>query len=496
MRVLLIGSGAREHALAKLIKSSQRTVELYIAADYNNPGLRRESEASGGRMFVTNTIDPQAVVRIAETVSPDLIVIGPEEPQFHGVVNSLREKGFIVFGASQECSRVEMSKVFGRYLMWKYRIPGRLYFTAFRSLNDAEEFVKYAGDVVVKPARQVGGKGVRVIRDTKAFLSEAKLHVKNESVLKTFKELDTYNEDYKVLVEQRVEGVEYTAQVLTDGSYILPLPLVQDYPHAYELDLGYETGGMGCISGPGYLLPFIEQDEYEITEKILRQVLERLQNDVRDRYTGAFAGQMMLTGLWGPTVIEFYSRFGDPEISCLLPRIESDFLELLDRAARGALAGAKLEISEDTVSIVKAIAPIGYPAFKSEASGHPVAVDEGKIRDLGCQLLYASVEQKADGAIYTKGSRAFEIVCAAEDYEHAYRLSEIAVNHITPLDGWPLYHRSDIGSSWLLEERRKEAEKVRLVYRNKQSRGTLGESFTVWVPGEGIVMNPLLSPLR
>jgi phosphoribosylamine--glycine ligase len=496
VRVLLIGSGAREHALAKLIKSSQRTVELYVAADYNNPGLKRESEASGGRMFVINTIDPRAVVGVAETVSPDLTVVGPEEPQFHGVVNSLREKGFIVFGASQECSRVEMSKVFGRYLMWKYGIPGRLYFTAFRSLSDAEEFVKYAGDVVVKPARQVGGKGVRVIRDTKAFLSEAKLHVKNESVLKTFKELDSYNDDYKVLVEQRVEGVEYTAQVLTDGSYILPLPLVQDYPHAYELDLGYETGGMGCISGPGYLLPFIDQDEYEITEKILRQILERLQSDVRDRYTGAFAGQMMLTGLWGPTVIEFYSRFGDPEISCLLPRIESDFLELLDRAARGALAGAKLEISENMVSIVKAVVPVGYPAFKSEASGHPVAVDEVKIRDLGCQLLYASVEQKADGMVYTKGSRAFEIVCAAEDYEHAYRLSEAAVSHITSLDGWPLYHRSDIGSSWLLEERRKEAEKVRLVYRNKQSRGTLGESFTVWMPGKGIVMSPLLSPLR
>lgn len=496
MRVLLVGSGGREHALAKLIVSSQSTVELHVAADYANPGLRREAEGTGGRLVVTNTSDPLAVARVAEALSPDLVVVGPEEPQFHGVTDALRERGFAVFGASRACSEVERSKVFGRYLMWKYGIPGRLHFAAFRSLEEAEEFVRYAGDVVVKPARQFGGKGVRVVRDTKAFLSEVKQQVKSSSVLRTFEELGALGEEYKVLVEQRVEGVEYTAQVVTDGSYVLPLPLVQDYPHAYELDLGYETGGMGSISGPGHLLPFIDEEEYEGTVGIVRQVLERLQEEVGGRYTGAFAGQMMLTGLWGPTVIEFYSRFGDPEISCLVPRLESDFLELLDRAARGALAGAKLEVSEGTVSVVKAVAPVGYPVSKSEASGHPVAVDEARIGELGCQLLYASVEEGVGGAVYTKGSRAFEVVCAAEDYERAYKLSEAAVGYITSLDGWPLYHRSDIGSSWLIEARRRDAERVRAVYRSKRSRGTLGESFTVWMPGRGIVASPLLSPLR
>ncbi len=496
MRVLLVGSGGREHALAKLIVSSRNTVELYVLADYANPGLRREAEATGGRLLAVNTSDPPAVVKVAEALSPDITVVGPEEPQFHGVTDALRERGFAVFGASRACSEVERSKVFGRYLMWKHGIPGRLHFTSFRSLEEAEEFVRYAGDVVVKPARQFGGKGVRVVRDTKAFLSEAKQRVKSSSVLRTFEELDALGEEYKVLVEQRVEGVEYTAQVVTDGSYVLPLPLVQDYPHAFELDVGYETGGMGSISGPGHLLPFVNEEEYETTERIVKQVLEKLQEETGDRYTGAFAGQMMLTGLWGPTVIEFYSRFGDPELSCLVPRLESDFLELLDRAARGALAGAKLEVSESTVSIVKAIAPVGYPASKSEASGHPVIVDEVRIRELGCHLLYASVEEGVGGGIYTKGSRAFEVVCAAEDYERAYRLTEAAMGYISSLDGWPLYHRSDIGSGWLIEARRREAERVRAVYRSKQLRGTLGESFTVWMPGKGIVASPLLSPLR
>ncbi|MEM1917991.1 MAG: phosphoribosylamine--glycine ligase, partial [Sulfolobales archaeon] len=189
MKVLLVGSGGREHALAKLLISSQNTVRLYVVADYVNPGLKRDSEATGGKLFVANTNLPESVAAVAESVSPDLVVVGPEEPQFHGVVDYLKEKGYVTFGASLECSMIEKSKVFARYLMWKYGIPGRLHFAAFRTLSDAEEFIRYAGDVVVKPARQVGGKGVRVIRDTKAFLSEVKQQVKNQSVLKTFDDL-------------------------------------------------------------------------------------------------------------------------------------------------------------------------------------------------------------------------------------------------------------------------------------------------------------------
>ncbi len=497
MRVLLIGSGGREHAVAKLITSSRDDVRLYVLSDYNNPGLRMEAENTGGRLFVGSTTSPQLAVEVASKISPDLVVVGPEEPQFHGVVDSLREGGYYVFGASTRCSQIERSKVFARQLLWKYGIHGRLHFAAFRSLEEAVEFIRYVGDVVVKPARQVGGKGVRVVKDTKAYLSEVKSQIKNRITEEAFYELAKHEDsEFKVLVEQRVDGVEFTVQVITDGSYVLPLPLVQDYPHAFELDLGYKTGGMGSISGPGHLLPFINREEYDTSIRAVREVLARLQEEVGDSYRGAFAGQMMLTGLWGPTIIEFYSRFGDPEITCLLPRIESDFLEILDRAARGALAGAKLAVAEDTVSVAKVIAPLGYPVSKSEASGHPVTVDEARIRELGCHILYASIEEGADGRLYTKGSRAFELVCRAESYDEAYRLSELAVSYVTSLDGWPLFHRSDIGSRWLVEERVKLAEKIRNIYRLKQARGTLGETSTLWVPSGGVVTNPLLSTVR
>lgn len=496
MKVLLVGSGGREHALTLLISRSMLNPKIYIVMDYRNPGLERISEKSGGRWFIATTTSPKEVNKIAEEVSPDLVVIGPEEPQFSGVSTYLREKGFIVFGADAKCAEIEKSKVFARTLMWKYEIPGRLYFKAFRSIDEAKKFIEFAGDVVIKPARQAGGKGVKVLKDTQAYLSKDKINVKKSYIDKLYSEMESYRDiDYKILVEQRVEGVEYTAQVITDGSSFVFLPVIQDHPHAHEFDTGPETGGMGSISGPGWIPPFLNQEEFEKTKDIITKVLNSLSIEIGINYVGAFAGQMMLTGVWGPTVIEFYSRFGDPEAANLVPIVVSDFLDLLDRAARQKLASAKLEIDEEKVVVVKAVAPMGYPDNKRIAIDHPIKVDEDRIKDIGCEVLYASVSIGPDGNLYTRGSRAVEIVCYGSSYEEAYRLSEKAVTYVESLDDWPLFHRSDIGSPWLVIERMKLAEKIRRIYSDRARRGVLGEMY-VWIPGEGIYSNPLLSPVR
>jgi phosphoribosylamine--glycine ligase len=496
MRVLLIGSGGREHALAKLIRRSTLEPRLFVAMDYRNPGLEREAVEAGGRWFVVHTVSPAEVVKVAEEVSPDLVVVGPEEPQFHGVTDALRERGFIVFGAGSRCAEVEKSKVFARSLMWKYGIYGRLYFKAFTGVEEARRFIEFAGDVVIKPARQSGGKGVKVLKDTQAYLSRDRAEVKKTYVEKLFSEMEKYGDiDYKIIVEQRVEGVEYTSMTITDGDAVLPLPLVQDHPHAYEFDIGPETGGMGSIQGPGWVPPFITKEEFSKTVEVLTQVLKALQSEVRDVYVGAFAGQMMLTGIWGPTVIEFYSRFGDPEISNLVPIVTSDFLEVLDRAARRKLAGAKLSIDEERVTVVKAVAPAGYPDDRKLASGHPIHIDEEGVRELGCEALYASVELLGDGVMYSKGSRVFEIVCSGSSYGEAYERAERAVTYVRSLDGWPLFYRSDIGSRELLEDRIRTAERVRTIYSSRGRRGLLGKVL-VWVPGEGISDNPLVGFVR
>ncbi|MBE9391159.1 phosphoribosylamine--glycine ligase [Fervidicoccus fontis] len=491
MRVLIVGSGAREHALAKLFMDSTMLSRIYVFADYLNPGLKRETEKTGGSIVIMNTNNAETVREKAKEVNPDLIVIGGEEPLFMGVSDALREEGFFVFGASRKNAMIEQSKVFARSFMWRNEIPGRLFFQAFKDLSEAEEFMKYAGDVVVKPARQAGGKGVRVIRDTKAYLSEEKSSVKMKVAEDVYKQLSGYDDiDYKILLEQRAEGVEYTLHVISDGFYSIPLPIIQDHAHAFEYDIGPETGGMGCISGPGMYPPFLTKEEFNKTKEIVEKVLENLKKETKEPYVGVLAGQMMLTWVWGPTVIEFYSRFGDPEISALLPLVEGDFLEFVDKASREKLSSASLKFKDDVSVVVKAIAPLGYPLYRDEASNHPITIDEKKIRNLGCEALYGSVEQK-DGKMLTKGSRAIEIVCYDSKYEVAYEKSEKASNLIEAEDGWPLFYRSDIGSLSMIRERTKVAERMRRAYKYREKKGLLGEFF-VWLPEKGIISNPLL----
>lgn len=489
MKVLIVGDGAREHALALMISRSTIEPRIYVFASHRNPGLIRIAEQSGGKLVVGNILSREDAVKVANEVSPDLVVVGPEEPQFHGITDVLRYEGYAVFGASSRLSVIERSKVFMRQLMWDYKIPGRLAFKAFRDVSEALEYVNSAGDVVIKPARQAGGKGVKVIADLQAYLSDVKSKVRREYVKKVVDEvMSRYNDiDYKLIVEERVDGVEYTVMTITDGYTVLPLPVVQDHPHAFDLDVGPETGGMGSIQGPGYILPFITREEFEESVKIIELTLKALQDRVGERYVGAISGQMMLTPIWGPTIIEYYSRFGDPEISNLVPIITSDFLEVLIAAVSGKLASIKLEIREDVATVVKAVSPRGYPNNSKLARGHPVFVDEKLIERMGCVLLYSGIELGSDGNLYTTGSRMAEVVCIGQDIIEAGERANESVKAIRCSDGWPVFYRSDIGSRELLMKRHALAEIVRNVYMYRRSRGLLSTKID-WIPGRGVMV--------
>ena len=476
MKVLLVGDGARENALAEALANSPKGYRVFAVSSYVNPGIKEAVERTGGTYYIGKPTDPESVRQVIKAVNPDFGVIGPEDPLFNGVADEFRREGIPVVGASKNCSMIEKSKVWMRELMWKYGIPGRLRFKAFSSVEEAAEFIKeYGGSVAVKPAEQVGGKGVKVVADLQAYLSKEKRIALSKGV----STIGSYAKgSVKIIIEEKVDGPEYTLHVLSDGNVTLPLPLAQDYKHAYLHSIGPETGGMGSISGPGKLLPFITDEEYERSYDIVRRTIQAIEDTFKEKYVGVISGQMMLTGLWGPTIIEYYSRFGDPEASAIIPRIKSDFGEVLELTATGRLAKAKLEV-EETPSVVRAVAPRGYPLNKEMASNKRIWLDLPKMRELGCKVYFGSVALEGNSLV-TKGSRALELV-AVQPFEEADKTLNKCFSLIS--SEVPLIYRRDIGVT--IAEQAEKAEIVRFTYKNREARGLLGISAD-WSPQGGL----------
>ncbi len=469
----MVGDGARENAIAEGLMRSERSYRVYAFSSYRNPGIDEIVRSTGGSYHIGDVNSPEEVKQVVGQVSPDLVVIGPEEPLFRGVSDAVRELGVPVLGASSKCSMVERSKVWMRELMWKYSIPGRLRFRGFRSVEEAASFIsEYGASVAVKPAEQVGGKGVKVAADLQAYLTQEK----RSALSKGVKEVASLiKEGYKVIIEERVFGPEYTLHVITDGKSHLALPLAQDYKHAYANGIGPETGGMGSISGPGMLLPFINEEEFMGTFEIVKATTDAIKRETGEEYSGILAGQMMLTTLWGPTVIEYYSRLGDPEASAILPRIDGDLGELFEYAATGRLSRVSLAVNEER-SVVWALAPRGYPLNRAMASGHRVSMDLSKMREIGCRVYFGSISLEGMSLV-TRGSRALEIEAEGDDaVEKLERCVSLVSSEVK------LIYRPEIGRN--LEEQVRLSESVRYAYKLRERNNTLGVSVN-WSPKSG-----------
>ena len=489
MKVLLVGEAGREHAIAEALCRSSLQPKLYAAMKLRNPGILSLCKRTGGEYALGNPSDPAFVVNVAQRFHVDFVFVGPEEPLFHGVADALEEAGIPCVGARRGPAELEMSKAFMRRLMWRHGIPGRLRFKAFKDVEDAVAYIReYAESVALKPARQVGGKGVKVIADLQAYLSREKTHVKTEHAKIISEEhMKGYTDiEDRILIEERVEGPEYTLQAFTDGRTVKPFPLVQDNKNAFEMDIGPETGGMGSIAGRGRLLPFINEQEYRRSVEIVRECVRAVEKETGQKYKGVVSGQMMLTAAWGPTIIEFYCRFGDPEAVNVLPILKSDMVELCEAIIDERLNKVKLEF-EDVATVVKCVAPKGYPDRRDLAKGHPVHVDVKAVERLGGKVYYASTDLQPDGTILTGGSRLVEIFAKGETIPEASRLAEACIPYVRLTDGWGVFHRSDIGSEILLKRRVEQAELVRGVYRYRFRKGLIGKTIE-WIPGKGKIV--------
>ncbi len=430
MKVLLVGAGGRESAIAEVLVKSG--AELYVVAKHVNPGIRRMAEEYG----IAKETDVEKVLDFALKWNVDLAFIGPEAPLEKGIVNLLEENGVPTVGPSKEAARLETNKAFARALMEKHKIPGRKFFKVF---DDAKEMRAWIDDfgkpVVVKPLGLTGGKGVKVVGYQLKDNEEAKEYA--EHLIK---------KDGKVLIEERTDGVEFTFQVFTDGKKVIPMPLAQDYPHAYDGDVGPITGGMGSYSCENHLLPFIPKEDYEKALETLRKTVEAMRREGTP-YKGILYGQFMLAKD-EPKIIEYNARFGDPEAMNVLPILETPLLEIAEGIVDGNLKKAEFE---KKATVVKYIAPKGYP--ENPVRGIQIQVNEAKILESGAKVYYASVDED----LTLLGSRALAIVGIADSLEEAEKIASAGIKHVKG----EIFYRKDVGTSESIAKRIETMKAIR-----------------------------------
>lgn len=420
MKVLVVGGGGREHAIAMTL-SRNSDVELYAAMAQANPGIVRLCR----KFFNGKETDVPEVTRFARQNRIDYAVIGPEAPLEAGIVDSLERAGIPCVGPTRAAARLETDKAFCREMMERHGIAGCPRFRVFRRAGEAIDFLEsYHGDLAIKPVGLTGGKGVRIMGE----------HVDREGAAQYIRSLQG-----GVVLEERLLGEEFTLQAFSDGSRIVPMPLVQDHKRAYEGDRGPNTGGMGSYSLPDHALPFVSEADRKKALAIMQSVIAAMA-DAGTPYRGILYGQFMNTRD-GPMVIEFNARFGDPEAMNVLSLLETDLLSIMERIVEGNLGNLPVQFCRKA-TVCKYIVPEGYP--ESPAAGEPITLGSYEP----ALLYYANVEER-EGRLFTRSSRTLAFVGLGETLSDAERIAEKAASGV----GGRVRYRRDIGTQELLDRR-------------------------------------------
>jgi phosphoribosylamine--glycine ligase len=437
MKVLVIGGGAREHAICDAVISS-KNAELYSVMKNLNPGIKN-LVVDYLQVKETNV---DKIISYAKEKNIDIVLVGPEAPLGIGIVNELNNLGIKACAPTKEAARIETDKEWMRKLLKKYMIPGQLKFETFTEDSKAKKFIEDLDcEVALKPIGLTGGKGVKVSGDHFNGIDEALEYVKD--VIK-----NKIGGQSKILVEEKAVGEEFTLQAFSDGHTILPLHAVQDHKRLLPNDVGPNTGGMGSYSCKNGLLPFLSKSEYEEGASILQKIIEALDKKGFP-YVGPIYGQFMLT-IDGPKIIEINARFGDPEAMNVLPLLETDFIEICKAMLYGELNKIKIKST-----VCKYVVPHGY-GIKS-IIGKKVIVDEKKIMKTGSRLFYASVNKEND-FVTTTSSRSLAVVGISDSLLNAEKICEQALNYVK---SDYIFIRHDIGTPKLIEKRIKHMNNLR-----------------------------------
>ncbi len=388
VNVLLVGSGAREHAIAWKLRQSPRLGQLLVA-----PG--NAGTAVIARNLPVKASDVAGICAAAKESRAGLVIVGPEDPLARGIVDRLTAEGIPAFGPTQSAARIESSKAFSKQLLMEHGIPTASSQT-FTNRHEARAYVQsQGGPAVVKADGLAAGKGVFVCDSAEEALAAVEALMCKDSAFGAAGQT--------VIIEERLYGREVSAHAFTDARTVVPMPFACDYKRARDGDEGPNTGGMGAYSPPMWLDEALEPYIHErITEAAVQAMMQE-----GAPYKGVLYPGIMVTAD-GPKVLEFNCRFGDPETQVLLPRLKSDLLEICLAVAGGTLADTAVDWSTDAcVGVV--VASGGYP--EEYETGLPIAGLSSVEPDV--MVFHAGTALADDGQVVTSGGRVLTVVATA-----------------------------------------------------------------------------------
>lgn len=417
MRVLIVGGGGREHALAWKLKQSPLVRELFCAP--GNAGIARLA-----RCVPVAADDLEALVALAREHRIDLTVVGPEAPLAAGIVDRFQEAGLAIFGPDKAAAQLEASKVFAKQLMAKYRIPTAESRT-FTTAAEACAYIRAKGaPIVVKADGLAAGKGVVVA----ATVAEAEAAVQRMLVDREFGEAGS-----RIVIEEYLRGEEVTLLAFTDGTTVVPMVAAQDHKAAYDHDTGPNTGGMGAYSPVPLLTPERQQ---QIVTEILRPTIDGLRQE-GIVYRGVLYVGLMITAT-GPKVLEYNVRFGDPECQVILPRLQSDLIPILQAINDGRLAEETITWHNNHTACV-VMASGGYPG--TYTTGKIITGLDQVAAMPDVYVFHAGTATHGENVV-TAGGRVLAVTAWGETRAEALDKAYQAVQAIH-FDG--AHYRTDIG---------------------------------------------------
>jgi phosphoribosylamine--glycine ligase len=438
MRVLVVGGGAREHAIAEALALAG--AKIVVASPNANPGLDRLAIAS----VRLDPTQPPAVVGAARQHRVDYAVVGPEAPLAAGVTDALRTAEVPVAGPTRGAAQIETSKAFCRELLDRHHIDASPKYVEVRMVGDVDSAIaSFSGPFVVKPVGLTAGKDV--------WVQGADFQQPREGAERARQLLGPGKGG--VILEEKLEGEEFSLMVFATDSGVYPMPLVHDYKRALEGDAGGNTGGMGAFSQRDHLLPFLTPGSYDRALEVLRKIVAALAADGLP-YRGVLYGGFMETAR-GPVLLECNARFGDPEgINVLTLYEEGNFDQLMFGIAQGRI-DPNLVRFRLRATVVKYVVPPGYGS--SPAGGGFIEVDANAIDELGVHLRYGSVEAAGPGRFKMSSSRALALVGEASAIHEAASRVEAALAHVRGT----YYLRHDIATKADLSNRVEHLRRLR-----------------------------------